>query len=255
MESVQHSTLPGELSPSSSHISRRHSTTGYTVSFPQGAIGSEAEGSSAHWAVGRSLPPLLQNTLSPPRADASSSRVHLPPLDTHQYPQVQSEPDPSTLQHYPNKRRRLSGTLPPQPHAHSLGLADSPGPRGQSDRPGNQPHSSSNHARLNIQLIAMPSDPTVSRQYALPPPFGRQEWTQQVHTDLVRSESQCCSNECQGPKCTVIRRIIKDLFAEVDARIPAIGASVETESQRIQEVRRRYIRVGNLTFHFLQSPL
>lgn len=135
MESAQPSTLPGGLS-SSEHISRRHSSTSFAPSFSQTSIGSESD-TGTQWAVGRTLPPLLQSTRSPPRADTTSSRVYLPPLDTHQYPQVQPEGESFTLtQHYPNKRRRLSGTLPPQSHPHPLGFADSPGPRGQSDPSG-----------------------------------------------------------------------------------------------------------------------
>lgn len=234
MESVQPSTLAGEFS-SSEHLSRRHSSTSFAPSLSQLPIGSESD-ASTQWVVGNTLPPLLQSTRSPTRADASSSRVYLPPLDTHQYQQVQPERESFTLtQHYPNKRRRLSGTLPPQSHPYQLGFADSPGPRGQSDRPG-KPTIPLQPCCYELLLITMLSDLAASHPATLPPPFGRQEWSQSANADLTRAEDHCCRNGCQGPKCSIVRRVVRELFAEIDARVPASGGTPDTESHRIREV-------------------
>jgi len=234
MATIQASAQSGEEISSNARLSPRHSVTAGLYSHS--AIGSES-GPGSQWSISRMLPPIQQSTLSSTYADASFSRVYPPALETHQLSQLQAESDSRSLkEHHPNKKRRLSGTIPSRPQTHPLGFADSPQPRSHSDRSGHLP-SPRPDLTPSDPLVRLLSDPT-NHLSKHSPHSGRPDWPQHAYSHLTGREDQCCPIGCQGPKCSIVRRIARELFMEIDARFPESSTTPDPDARRIREVSR-----------------
>ena len=252
MATIQPTAPSGEEVSSIAHLSPLHSVpAALSSSYPHSTIGRESE-SDPPWSVARMLPPLQQSTVSSTRADASFSRVYPPALETHQLSQLRTKSDSHSVnKHHPNKRRRLSGTIPAQAQCHSLGFADSPEPRGHSDRPG---HEASPRPDLTTTdpLIKLLSD-RANHVSTHSPHLGRQDWPQQAHAPFTGHESRCCRRGCQGPQCSTIRKIARELLTEIDARFPESSAAPDPHAHRIREVS--HILLVGPASTFTDSPV
>ena len=180
------------------------------------------------------LPPPPQQTTD----DANFSRVYPPAPETHQLSQLRTESDsPSLNKHHPNKRRRLSATIPGPSQCHPLGFADSPEPHRHSERSGLEA-SARPDLTTTDSLIKLLSDPA-NNVATHSPHFGRQDWPQHAYPPITRRENQCCRRACQGPQCTTIRKITRELLTEIDARFSAESVTaVEPHAHRVREVSR-----------------
>lgn len=230
MATIQASARSGGEIPSNTHLSPLHSvTTGLSPSYSQSAVGRKS-GPGSEWSISRMLPPPpQQTTVSSTCADVNFSRIYPPALETHQLSQLRTESE-----HHPNKRRRLSGTILARSQCHPLGFADSPEPSGHSDRSG---HESSPRPDLTTtdSLTKLLSDPA-NHAATHSPHFGRRDWPQRAHVTFTGRENQCCRRECQGPQCSTIRKVARELLMEIDTRFPESATAIDPHAHRIREV-------------------
>src|SRR5690348_7093363 len=115
MAAIQAGTPSGEkeISSSHAHLSPLHSIPA-GLSPSHSAIGRKS-GTDPKWCIGRMLPPPPQQITD----DANFSRVYPPAPETHQLSQLRTESDlPSLNKHHPNKKRRLSATIPGPSQCH-----------------------------------------------------------------------------------------------------------------------------------------
>ena len=213
---IQPSAPSGEEISPSAHHSPLHSVP--AGSYAHSAIGLKS-GSDQEWSIARVLPPLQQSTVSSTRAGANFSTVYPSVLETHQLSQLRTENDSHSLNnHHPNKKRRLSGVILARSQCHPLGFADSPEPRGHSDRSGHEvsPHSDLRTTDPPIKLLSHSANRVATHS----PHVGRQDWPQHAYAPLAGRENRCCRSECQGPQCSTIRKIARELLVEIDTRFP-----------------------------------
>jgi hypothetical protein len=242
MATIQQSAPSGEEISSNAHFSPLHSVpANLSPSYPHSAIGRNPQ-----WSVARMLPPLQQSTVPSTRADANFSRIYPPALETHQLSQLRTERDSHSVnKHHPNKRRCLSGTILAPSQCHSLGFADSPEPRGHSDRSG---HEASPRPDLTTTdpLIKVLSD-RANHVSTHSPHFGRQDWPQHAHAPFTGRENRCCRRGCQGPQCSTIRKIARELLTEIDTRFPESSTALDPHAHRTSEVSQIHLCVAWLT--------
>ena len=244
MAAIQASAPSGEEISSHARLSPLHSITA-GLSPSHSAIGRRS-GTGPEWCISRMLPPPpppppQQTTASSTCADANFSRVYPPAPETHQLSQLRTEGDSRSLnKHQQNKRRRLSGTIPAPSQCRPLGFADSPEPHRHSERAGHEPSPRPDLTTTDslIKLLSDPANHGATHSHSPSPHFGRQDWPQHAYPPIIRRENQCCRKACQGPQCSTLRKIARELLTEIDARFSDSVTAVDPHAHRIREVSR-----------------
>src|ERR1700761_334544 len=190
--------------------------------------GAEYNGSPS-WRNSRILPPLRRFSdarLAGPEhwrhQHVPPYQLRLPPLDTGHDLQTQPQSGQSSFtEHFPNKRRRVEGSLSTGPNLESPPnpIAESPAllvPRGQ---PAPSSKSSSRPflgclENLLIRILPVQNSQLSSHRrdaQGYPSAIARQDFAWESHAGQTARDFECCRPGCQGPSCTKIRSIVQEL--------------------------------------------